>query len=130
MAEMLFLRKAEVLELQKHMIAAFGGAFGIRDEGALESAIAAPQQRAYYEEADVVLCCATYIYHLCQAHAFIDGNKRVASAAAELFLELNDARLNASDDELIDLILRVADSQLPRNEVERIITPWVVLNHT
>jgi death-on-curing protein len=83
----LFLRKQEVLDLHAQLIETFGGSYGLRDEGGLESAIAAAEHRVYYESAPLAVCAATYAYHLCQAHAFLDGNKRVAAAAAELFID-------------------------------------------
>jgi Fic/DOC family len=49
---------------------------GLRDEALLESALTAARNRHHYEMADVVSCAATYAYHLTQAHAFLDGNKR------------------------------------------------------
>jgi death-on-curing protein len=52
----------------------------------LESALAAAQNRHGYEGADVVSCAAAFAYHLTQAHAFIDGNKRVAAAVTETFI--------------------------------------------
>jgi death-on-curing protein len=78
----------------------FGGLRGIRDEGALEAALRAVENRAYYEQATLTICAATYAYHLTQAHAFLDGNKRVAAAVAEIFLELNGAELRATDDDV------------------------------
>lgn len=69
-------------------------AFGLRDEGALESALLAAENRAYYEEARLAVCAATYAYHLTQAHAFIDGNKRIGTVVAELFIEFNGAQLD------------------------------------
>ena len=85
-----FLTKDQVLRLQHDNIERFGGAHGLRDEGAFESALMVAENRFYYEDADVVKCAATYGYHLSQAHAFIDGNKRVAAAAATtLFLAAN-----------------------------------------
>jgi death-on-curing protein len=55
----------------------------------LESALTAAENRAYYEQVGVEKCAATYAYHLTQAHAFVDGNKRIAAAVAEIFLELS-----------------------------------------
>lgn len=85
---MRFLRKDELIELHHGLINRFGGIEGLRDEAGLESAIAAPEQRASYEEADLVACAATYAYHLTKAHAFLDGSKRVAAAATESSISL------------------------------------------
>ncbi len=115
----LFLRKQEVLDVQAKSIAAFGGIHGLRDKGALESALVAAENREYYENADLAICAATYAYHLSQAHAFVDGNKRVAAAVAEIFLEINSARLNATNDEVIRLFLNIAAGIMARHEVEQ-----------
>jgi len=74
-----------------------------------------------------VKCAATYAYHLSQAHAFIDGNKRIAAAITELFLNINPASLQASDDEVESLILGIAAGQITRDEAERILSQWVVI---
>ena len=122
---MLFPTIKEVLDLHKQTIEEFGGAHGLRDEAALESAILAAENRAYYENASLAICAATYAYHLNQAHAFIDGNKRIAAAVAELFLSINDARLELTNDEIVDLFLGIAASQITRDEVERIFSQRV-----
>lgn len=123
---MKFPRKEKVLEYQAWLIERFGGSPGLRDEGALESALAAAQNRFNYENANVITCAATYAYHLSQAHAFIDGNKRIAAAIAENFLEINGASLQASDEELEVMYLGIAAGQITRDEVERLFANWVV----
>jgi len=85
------------------LIEEFGGSHGLRDEGALESALVAAENREYYENADLATCAATYAYHLTQTHAFIDGNKRIAAAVSEIFLELNGARLNTTNEQIVRL---------------------------
>lgn len=115
----LFLRKQEVLDVQAKSITTFGGLHGLRDKGALESALVAAENREHYENADLATCAATYAYHLSQAHAFVDGNKRVAAAVAEIFLEINGARLNATNDEVIRLFLDIAAGIMARYEVEQ-----------
>jgi death on curing protein len=117
---LLFPTTEEVLDLHEQAIEEFSGAHGLRDKAALESALMAAENRAYYENASPAICAATYAYHLSQAHAFIDGNKRIAAAVAELFLYINDARLELTNDELVDLFLGIAASQITRDEVERI----------
>ena len=72
----------------------------------------------FYENADLAACAATYAFHLSKAHAFVDGNKRVAAVAAEVFLLINRAILNAGDDALEKLYLNIADGTLTRDEVE------------
>ena len=115
----LFPRKREILDIHAQLIEVFGGAPGLRDEAALESALTAAENREYYQNADLAKCAATYAYHLSQAHAFMDGNKRVAAAVSEIFLELNGARLNADDEQIVTLFLRIAAGKLSRGEVEQ-----------
>lgn len=119
----------EVLEYQSWLIEKFGGTHSLRERGALESALAAPVNRHLYEETDLVVCAATYAYHLSQAHAFIDGNKRIAAAIAELFLNINRAHLRASDEDVIDLFLHIAASELDRDAVERVFAQWVLVRN-
>jgi death-on-curing protein len=124
---LLFPTIEEVLDLHKQAIEEFGGTHGLRDEAALESALMAAENRAYYENASLAICAATYAYHLSQAHAFIDGNKRIAAAVSELFLSINDARLELTNDEIVDLFLGIAASQITRDEVERIFAQRVTM---
>jgi death-on-curing protein len=91
-----FLTTAEVLTIHEVMIDRFGGAQGIRDRGALESALFRPQT-GYYD--DVIDEAAALMESLLQNHPFVDGNKRVAVAATDVFLRLNGVRLDINDDE-------------------------------
>lgn len=114
----LFPETDEVLKLQEQAIEEFGGTYGLRDESALESALMAARNRAHYENSDMAVCAATYAYHLSQAHAFIDGNKRIAAAVAELFLSINGAKLNLTNAEIVDLFLGMAAGRISRDEVD------------
>ncbi|MBV7327882.1 type II toxin-antitoxin system death-on-curing family toxin [Chloroflexi bacterium TSY] len=120
-----FLKKEKVIQIHAILIDEFGGSHGLRDEGSLESALNAPLNRAHYENADLVICAATYAYHLCQAHAFVDGNKRIAAATAEIFLELNNAILVMDDDALIHLIFDIATDRISRSDVEEIFAKHI-----
>jgi death-on-curing protein len=121
----LFLRPHEVRAIHARGIEEFGGTHGVRDAGALEAALMAAENRAYYEQVTLTICAATYAYHLTQAHAFLDGNKRVAAAVAEIFLELNGAELRASNDELVDFFLAIAAGEADRQKVEQWFTERV-----
>lgn len=121
-----FLTREEILRLHEQGIEEFGGSRGLRDEGALESALLAAENRAYYEQAGLAICAATYAYHLTQAHAFIDGNKRIGAAAAILFIWLNDARLEMAKAEVIELFLKIAASEITRDEVEQLFEQRIV----
>ena len=122
----LFLRKEEIFDIHAQLIEAFGGTHGLRDEAALESALTAAENREYYENADLATCAATYAYHLTQAHAFMDGNKRIAAAVSESFVELNGARLKAADEQIVALFLDIAAGKLSRDEVEEFFDRWTI----
>lgn len=115
---MKFLEPQLVLELHHDNIEEFGGAHGIRDEGAFESALYAAEYRAEYAKCDLIECAATYGFHLCQAHAFVDGNKRVGAGAAVVFLRLNGFRLTCSREELAEVFLSIAAGQTSREQLE------------
>jgi death on curing protein len=118
---MKFPDKLDLVTVHARLISETGGMGGMRDEGLLESALAAAENRHHYEAADVVRCAATYAYHLTQAHAFIDGNKRVAAAITETFLETNGVRLIMTNDEIVRLFLEIASGTHSRDQVEEIL---------
>lgn len=120
-----FVDKTSVLIIQKELIERYGGIHGLRDENGLDSAINAAVNRYNYENEDIAKLAATYAYHLSQAHAFLDGNKRIAAAVAGVFLEINGSWLDASQDEIIKLFLDIAASKLSRDEVEEKFAEWI-----
>ena len=123
---MFFPTIQEVLAIQRRLIEEFGGIHGIRDWGALESAFLAAEQRAYYEQAGLSVCAATYTYHLTKTHAFLDGNKRLAAAVAEIFLEMNGVSLGATNDQLVDFFLGIATGTISRETVECQFSEWIL----
>ncbi len=84
-----FLELAELEELHIDSLRAYGGADGVRDSGLIESALASAKNTAFYAGGDVFDVAATYAFHIAEAQAFIDGNKRTAIASALAFLALN-----------------------------------------
>lgn len=107
-----------VKEIHRSVISEFGGLQGVRDEGLLSSAVAAPQAtfggKSPY--ADVVEVAAAYLFYLCRNHAFNDGNKRVAMAAAIVFLRLNGNEPATDSEAWEQLMLDVAASRLDRDQ--------------
>jgi death-on-curing protein len=112
--------------MQARAIEEFGGLHGVHDVGALEAALTAAENRAYYEQASLPTCAATYAYHLTQAHAFLDGNKRLAAAVAEIFLELNGAELRTTDAEIVAVFLAIAAGEVLRQDAEQWFAQRVV----
>jgi death-on-curing protein len=82
-----FLEFEQILILHERSLRAYGGSGGIRDEGLIRSAVFQPRNDYYYAGADLFGIAAAYAFHLAQAQAFLDGNKRTAIAAAITFLE-------------------------------------------
>ena len=105
-----FLTLDEVLAIHADQVERYGGLPGVRDLGLLESALAAPQAGFGGQVLHPTLeeKASAYLFHLVKNHPFSDGNKRVGLAAALAFLGLNGLRLNASEDEVVELVLSVA----------------------
>lgn len=91
-----YLTLEEVLMLQQQLIDEFGGHHGLRDRGALESALIRPQL-GYYETLSQQ--AAALIESLANNHPFIDGNKRIAFFAADVFLRMNGYCLDCDSEE-------------------------------
>ena len=90
MSEIHYLSLADVLALHQAIMEKFGFASApLRDEGMLESAIMRPRMAAYYSEADIIRQAALLAVGISQAQAFLDGNKRIAFLACDVFLRLN-----------------------------------------
>jgi death-on-curing protein len=114
--EPVFLSLDEVLEIHEEQIERYGGAHGLRDTGGLESAVATPQATfgGEFLHTSIPAMAAAYLFHLCQNHAFIDGNKRVGANAAITFLLINSWEPPFDEAELVDLVLSVASGQLSK----------------
>lgn len=100
------------LAAHAEQLAEHGGGEGVRDTGALESAMARPVNLSLYGEPDAAGLAAAYAFGIARNHPFVDGNKRTAAVVAETFLMLNGWRLEASDAELVVAILALAAGEL------------------
>ena len=90
-----------------------GGLAGIRDENALEAALARPRQKWHYDaKADLATLAAAYAFGLATAHAFADGNKRIAFLTAVVFLELNGKDLAAEEIDVVQVMTALAAGTL------------------
>lgn len=121
---MKYLSLFQVLELYRQIIAQSGGALGVRDIRALESALAQPQMTFGQKELYPTLFekVATLAYSLTMNHPFVDGNKRVAHAVMEILLLFNGYEIEASVDEQEDLFLQLASGKISREE----LTDWLI----
>lgn len=113
----LFLTLDEVLEIHRRQVELYGGADGVRDPAGLESAIATPMATfgGQYLHATIPAMAAAYLFHVCQNHPFVDGNKRSGANVAITFLLMNDWDLDFSEDELVDLVLSVTSGELTKS---------------
>jgi len=105
------------LAAHAEQLAEHGGGEGVRDTGALESAMMRPRNLALYEQPDAAALAAAYAFGLARNHPFVDGNKRAAAVVAETFLALNGHALAATDAELVVAILALAAGELAEDEL-------------
>ncbi len=104
------------------LIREHGGRPGLRDEGALEAALARPQQRlAYRPEADVAELAASYGHGLASSHPFIDGNKSIAFVTMAVFAGLNGKAIEAPESEVVSVMTALAGGELP----EAALADWL-----
>ena len=125
-----FLSRAMVVEIHRDQITRYGASLGLRDEGLLDSAIAAAAARFgnQYLHAFPHEMAAAYLFHLVSNHAFVDGNKRVGTVAALVFLKLNGVRYRIDKAQLESMVLRVASGNAEKADVtlffrDAVVTP-------
>lgn len=116
---MRFLELDEVLALHAEQIRRFGGSPGLRDLALLESAVAMP--RATFDgellHPTPYEAAAAYLFHLARNHPFVDGNKRVALAAALVFLWFEGIRVEVDEESLTERVIGVASGSVAKSEV-------------
>ncbi|MDQ6622733.1 MAG: type II toxin-antitoxin system death-on-curing family toxin [Verrucomicrobiota bacterium] len=110
-----------VVELHQLGLEKFGGAQGVRDRGAIESALAAAKNDFFYANADLFAIAAAYAFHLAQAQAFLDGNKRVAVAVALAFLARNGIAAIPNEDRLYDAMIGIAERRLTKADLAQVL---------
>ncbi len=112
MSAWVWLEKRIILAVHDEQLREHGGAVGIRDDGLLESALARPANLEAHGTPDVAELAASYAIDLAKNHPFVDGNKRTAFVAMELFLTLNRTDLNADDADCVLTMLGVASGTI------------------
>ena len=107
-----WIERLVLLAVHDEQLVEHGGAVGLRDAGLFDSALARPLNLAAYAEPDVADLAAAYGVGLAKNHPFVDGNKRTAFVAMELFLVLNGYKLLATDADCVLTMLAVAAGQM------------------
>jgi death-on-curing family protein len=111
-----FIRKAAVISEIQRCLELFGGLSGLRDEGALDAALARPQNKHVYGENDLCTLAAAYAFGIAKNHPFTDGNKRAALMTAHAFLIVNGYDLAVDKVELTRAVLNLASSDLSEED--------------
>ena len=102
-----YLTVADVLGIHAVLMQRYGGALGVRDPGALEAALFRPQT-GYYD--DIVAEAAALMESLAINYPFVDGNKRIAFAAADVFLRINGWRLQRAPIQIYAELMQMFES--------------------
>jgi death-on-curing protein len=106
--------------IHDRQLAEHGGLVGVRDAGALESALARARNRWAYGENDMCALAAAYAYGVARNHPFADGNKRTAWVLARLFLALNGLAIAFTPHDAIHTVLQLAAGELDEDQ----LTAW------
>jgi len=114
-----WLSLEEVTVAHEKQLKRFGGPPGIRDGGALESALARPVNRFHYGETDLAALAASYAFGLARNHAFVDGNKRIAFVAMMAFLRLDGVRFAPLQAHATAIILALAAGEVSEESLSR-----------
>ncbi|KIC71039.1 Toxin Doc [Candidatus Protochlamydia amoebophila] len=113
MRSMIYLSFEQIIELHDALIDKFGGLLGIRERGLLESALAAPMMAVFGVELHKTIYnkAAAYLFYIAKNHAFLDGNKRTAAAAALSFLRANGKSPKYNVEDFLEFAVSVAEGQ-------------------
>lgn len=120
-----FLTREVIDNIHADSLALFGGSAGVRDEGLVESALGSARNAWFYGRGDLFEVAAAYAFHLAQAQAFIDGNKRVGIAAALVFLEYNGVPSRVDDGTLYDAMIGIAERRLDKPQLAAILKAFL-----
>lgn len=126
-AEPIWLDSRMAHAIHDRQLAEHGGGAGLRDEGALESAMARPLNQWAYGERDLAQLAAAYAFGLARNHPFADGNKRTAWILARLFLMANGVEIAFDKVDAINIVIALAAGELSEEELadwfrQRVVT--------
>lgn len=117
--DFVWIDTAVIEAVHDEQLAEHGGLAGVRDAGALASALARPFNLAAYGTPDAADCAAAYAYGIARNHPFVDGNKRTAFVAMQLFLVLNNVAVVADEATCVVVMLALADGSLDETTLAR-----------
>ncbi len=117
MSEWRWIRSELVYAIHDRQLAEHGGLDGVRDQGAIESALARPRNLVAYGEPDAADIAAAYAFGLARNHGFSDGNKRTAWVVARLFLSDNSIRLRFDPVDAVKTVEALAAGELREDEL-------------
>ena len=120
MSEPDFLTLAEVMQIHARSLTEHGGSEGVREPGLVESAIASAVNTFHYGRGDLFDVAASYAFHLAEAQAFLDGNKRTAVVAAMVFLARNGVYAQPAKWELYLAMIDVAEKKKTKADLAEI----------
>lgn len=126
MTDWRWLSRQAVDIIHAEQLAAHGGLHGLKDENALEAALARPQNKAAYGEPDVFELAAAYLYGITRNHPYSDGNKRTGFLAAYAFLLTHGQRVQAKQGEVIAFVLAVAAGEIDEDGAARFFRDFCV----
>jgi death-on-curing protein len=112
-----FLSPAIIEQLHADSLALFGGSAGVRDRGLVESALASARNTYLYGRGDVFDIAASYAFHIAEAQAYLDGNKRTAVAAALTFLKGNDVKLRVVEVLIYNAMIAIAEKRMTKSDL-------------
>lgn len=126
MKNIYFIPKELILYFYDQLIQRYGGTHGIRDENLLNSALQQPKATydGNYLHDTIIKMAAAYGFHICNNHPFIDGNKRIALVAMDIFLQRNGFEIIATEKETYKTIIRLSSGQLSKKN----LTNWLINN--
>ena len=124
-SEPAFLSRKIVDQLHADSLELFGGSPGVRDHGMIESALGAALNTWHYGRGDLFDVAAAYAYHIAEAQAYLDGNKRTAIAAALVFLEYNGIRSRRDDGTLYDAMNGIAAHRMDKQQLAAVLESFL-----
>ena len=121
MTEPKWLSREAIEIMHGEQLAEHGGLAGLKDENALEAALARPLHKAAYGENEIVKLAAAYLYGIVRNHQFSDGNKRTGFLAAYTFLAINGLSFEADNAKVIAFVLAVAAGEIDEDGAARFL---------